>query len=254
MNGTLSTPRVGVGSCSSGNVTALQSSGGATVTGGLVQLPQAISMPTPAAPSPMPPTTNLNINSSASCGSLGLSSPATCSGSSGNLTIDPHGSTVLLGDVTISGGANLTLVGGTPSSFNINSVTITGNSHIGVQSGTGSVVMNIAGKNSSGGWMSNPFDTSGCSFTNSSMDPSQLQILYAGTQNIRITGGSDQAMVVYAPNAPIELSGNAGFYGSMIGATIRNSGGAGIHYDRNLSQVFWAVGNSMLSAFSWNKY
>ncbi len=254
VNGTLSTPRVGVGSCSSGNVTALQSSGGATVTGGLVQLPQAISMPTPAAPSPMPPTTNLNINSSASCASLGLSSPATCSGASGNLTIDPHGSTVLLGDVTISGGANLTLVGGTPSTFNINSVTISGNSHIGIEPGSGSVVMNIAGKDNSGGWMSNPFDTSGTSFTNSSMDPSQLQILYAGPEQIRITGGSDQAMVMYAPNAPVELSGSAAFYGSMIGATIRNTGGAAIHYDRNLSQVFWAVGNSMLSAFSWNKY
>ena len=74
----------------------------------------------------------------------GLSSPATCTGSSGNLSINPNGSTVLLGNVTISGGANLTLVGGTPSTFNINSLTITGNSNIGITSG--SVVMNIAGK------------------------------------------------------------------------------------------------------------
>ena len=252
VNGTLSTPRVGVGNCSSGNVTAQTSSGGATVTGGIVQLPQAITMPAPAAPSPMPPTSNLTINSSANCASLGLSSPATCTGSSGDLTIHPNGSTVLLGDVTISGGANLTLAGGTPSTFNINSLSITGNSHIGITSG--SVVINVAGKNSSGGWMSNPFDTSGTSFSNSSMDPSQLQILYAGTEQIRITGGSDQAMVVYAPNAPVQLSGNSGYYGSIIGSTITNTGGAGIHYDRHLSQIFFAVGNSMLSAFSWNKF
>jgi hypothetical protein len=252
VNGTLSTPRVGVGNCSNGNVTAETASGGATVTGGIVQLPQAITMPTPDAPSPMPPTTNLTINSSANCASLGLSPPATCSGSSGDLTINANGSTLLFGDITISGGANVTLVGGTPAIFNINSLTVSGTSHIGIT--TGAVVMNVAGKNNSGGWMSNPFDTSGTSFTNSSMDPSKLQILYAGTETIRVSGGNDQAMVVYAPNAPIQLSGNSAFYGSLIGSTIADTGGAPIHYDRNLSQIFFAAGNSMLSAFSWNKY
>ena len=123
----------------------------------------------------MPPTSNLTINSSANCASLGLSSPATCTGSSGDLDDNPNGSTVLLGNVTISGGAESDPGRRTPSTFNINSLTISGNSHIGVS--TGSVVVNVAGKNSSGGWMSNPFDTSGSSFTNSSMDPSQLQIL-----------------------------------------------------------------------------
>ncbi len=58
INGSLSTPRVGVGSCSSGNVSALTSSGGATVTSGVVQLPQQVTLPTPALPSPLPPTTS----------------------------------------------------------------------------------------------------------------------------------------------------------------------------------------------------
>src|SRR6185312_15828310 len=40
IHGTLSTPRVGVGNCSSGNVSALTSSGGASVSGGVLQLPQ----------------------------------------------------------------------------------------------------------------------------------------------------------------------------------------------------------------------
>jgi hypothetical protein len=50
--GTLSTPRVGVGSCSSGNVSAETTSGGATITGGLVQLPAAASVPTPTVLTP----------------------------------------------------------------------------------------------------------------------------------------------------------------------------------------------------------
>ena len=37
INGTLSTPRTGVGNCSSGGVSAQTTNGGATVTGGLVQ-------------------------------------------------------------------------------------------------------------------------------------------------------------------------------------------------------------------------
>jgi hypothetical protein len=69
-----------------------------------------------------------------------------------------------------------------------------------------------------------------------------------------VTGGSTQAMLVYAPNADVILSGNADFYGSLIGRTVTNTGGAAIHHDRRLSQLFFTVGNSMLSAFTWNKY
>ena len=59
INGTLSTPRTGVGSCTANNVTALTVSGQATVSEGLVELPQVVSYDTPPAPSPLPPTTSV---------------------------------------------------------------------------------------------------------------------------------------------------------------------------------------------------
>ena len=61
--GTLSSPRVGVGACSAGNVNALSSSGGATVNGhnppqpgDILQLPQAVVLPPPTVPAGVPTT------------------------------------------------------------------------------------------------------------------------------------------------------------------------------------------------------
>ena len=43
-------------------------------------------------------------------------------------------------------------------------------------------------------------------------------------------------------------------YGSLIGATVIDTGNANLHYDRHLSTQFFTVGNAMMSAFSWKKY
>src|SRR6185295_9260457 len=67
VNGTLSTPLTGVGNCTSGAVDALSQNGGATVTGGLIQLPQALTYPAPDPPNPMPPTGNVNIGKTTTC-------------------------------------------------------------------------------------------------------------------------------------------------------------------------------------------
>ena len=63
INGTLSTPRTGVGACTSGSVSALTQNSGATITGSLVQLPVTVRFPTPPLPSPMPATGFVNFNS-----------------------------------------------------------------------------------------------------------------------------------------------------------------------------------------------
>jgi len=55
INGSLSTPRTGTGTCSSGNVTAWTDSSG-TVTGGLVDLPQQVNYRTPTQQGATPPT------------------------------------------------------------------------------------------------------------------------------------------------------------------------------------------------------
>ena len=65
--GSLSTPRSGVGACSENNVTALTQTSGATVTGGITQLSQPVSFPTPPAPSPLPPETNQGFTKNGGC-------------------------------------------------------------------------------------------------------------------------------------------------------------------------------------------
>ena len=246
IDGSLSTPRVGVGNCSAGNVDAMSSSGHASITGGVVQLPQTQAYPPPTAPNPAPPTSNLTINSSSSCASLGLSAPATCSGAGGTLTINPNGSTVSLGNITVSGGGNLTLAGGT---YNINSIAFTGNSTMAISPGTGAVIMNVAGSG-----QATPIDFTGGSFSNSSFNPAEFQIQYAGTGNIVLTGNSTAAAMVYAPNASGTLTGNDSFYGSIITSTLSVTGNASIYYDRHLSTTFFTVGNTMVSSFSWKRF
>ena len=72
--GRLSTPRTGVGACGGGNggtVSALTVAGGATVDGGLVELPQSVPYPTPPLPNPMPATGNMNFNGGCPGGLVG---------------------------------------------------------------------------------------------------------------------------------------------------------------------------------------
>ena len=71
---------------------------------------------------------------------------------------------------------------------------------------------------------------------------------------MKLTGGSHTVGMVYAPNAAIQTNGNADFYGSVVGATVNDTGGMKIHYDRHLSSEFFVVGNAMMSSFSWKKY
>ena len=220
INGTLSTPRVGVGNCSDGNVDALSSSGGATVAGGIQQLPQAVTLPTPPAPSPMPPTGNVTINA--------------------NTTYAPGS----YADIRVTAGAILHLTAGT---YNINSITLTGNAQLVIDSGP--VILNVAGQG-----QTTPIDFTGGSVSNDSFDPAKFQIEYAGTGHIELNGGSKNAEMIYAPNAAVTFNGGGSFYGSVVAATVKDTGGAQIHYDRHLTQEFFAVGNPMMTAFSWKKY
>lgn len=283
INGTLSTPRIGVGSCSSGNVNAETTSGGATVTGGLVQLPQAVSIAPPAVTNPGPPTSNLSVTSTTTCAALGLSSPASCSGTNAGtgtgLTVTPNGATINWGNLSISGGGKLVINDGT---YNLNSVSVSGGGSITTDAApdttinmtvvrtfslSGGATFNIPATGSTVALnmvdtasVTTPVDFSGGSVSNGSMDASKFQIKYGGTGSIKLSGGTKQAAVVYAPNAAISFSGGSALYGAVIGKTIIDSGGAHIFYDRNLqsSGLFttttWQAGNSMLSSFSWKKY
>jgi len=229
--GTLSSPRVGIGGCSAGNVDALSSSGSATINGhsppqdgDVLQLPQAIVMPTPAVPSGVPTDTfdgkNQTLLNGASKGNVGC-----------------HTGTLTLGSV-----------GGT-ATININSLTLTGNCTLEI---LGSVILNVVGAPG----LATPFDTTGGSILNQSatFDASTFQVQYAGTGAFKLTGNSKAVGMIYAPNAAITITGNNDFYGTIIGSTVETTGSSAIHFDRRLASSFFRVGNPMMSAFNWKKY
>lgn len=248
VNGTTSTPRSGVGDCTDNtNPTAWTDNGNATVTGGLISLPQPVPFPTPALPSPMPPLTSMNFDNS--CNDFNV---AQCTVVDHNVVLTPVGNTPLqLGNVSLNGGPNsqLHLNAGT---YNINSIQFNGNSKIVIDSGP--VIFNVAGKDSSGNDLTSPVDFEGQMASNSTYDPTMLQIRYAGTGLIKATGGSDNAALVYAPNASMNILGNADWYGALVAKTIDVSGGAGIHYDRRLQKSEMILGNFAMSSFTWKKY
>ena len=240
--GTLSTPRTGVGNCKSGAITALTTTGQAQVHEGLIQLPQSLQFPPPDPPNPMPPTTNMNL-SSTNCATLGIAAPA-CSGGSGNITFDAQGGTMLFGNITANAGATVRLRAGT---YNINSILLSGNATLVVE--TGPVYLNIACVG-----FSEPMDLTGGQISNPSFLPNNLHILYGGTGTLKIAGGSAAAAMIYAPRADVLVAGGSNFYGSIVGSTVKDTGGTHFHYDRNLKDDFFVAGNFMMSSFSWRKY
>ncbi len=122
INGSLSTPRAGTGACSANNVTAWTASNG-TVTGGLVELPQTVVYPTPAAPSPTPPTTNVTLNNGNCTGVVpnctGTNKNYTLTGGAVNASGVCTGTPTTFGNITLNGGAALHLGAGC---YNINSL------------------------------------------------------------------------------------------------------------------------------------
>jgi hypothetical protein len=238
IHGKLSSPRVGVGNCSSGNVDALSSSGGATVNGhnpplpgDLIQLPQAVTLTPPAAPNPLPPTTAFDGD---------------------NLTLPSVANPGPFGDVTVNNNKTLTLGAlGMTTYITMNTFTMSGNADLVI---LGTVILNVADQ----GGVTTPItftgNVSSGNVGSEKFNPSKFQIQYAGTGEIKLTGNSAVTAMIYAPNAAAKFTGGADFYGSIVARTLSDTGGASIHYDRSLSSQFFSVGNPMMSAFNWKKY
>ncbi len=255
INGTFSSPDTGVGACGGGGgVTAL--SGAGAVTGcstattcipapGLVKLPQTVTMVTPQIPTTVPPpSTNLG-NSNA---------PITLTPCSG-ICPDNGSGNGNYGDIIISGGTSNVVtfvpavVGGVcqPGTYYVNSISLAGNASmaVGPCPGTGPgtanpavyqpVIINVSGYN-----QATPLDIGGNGFANPTFNSTLLQIQYAGTGAINLHGNGSSTAVLYAPNAGITFTGNAQWYGSVIGNTITAIGGASVslHYDRALPFFF----------------
>ena len=241
IDGNLSTPRSGVGSCSAGNVTSVTTSGGATVTGGEVHLPQAVNYPLPTMPTPAPPTGTLDPTQGCKSGSTGgCHAGITPNSSSKSLNAAPGS----YPDLKLSGGTTLYLTAGT---YNLNSIAMSGGATLVISSGP--VTLNVTGAG-----QTTPIDFSGGSVSNATLDPSQMIINYAGSGNVSLSGGAGSAALLYAPNASLSFSGGGDFYGAVISALLTDTGGAAIHYDRALQNKFLTTGNWMLDSFTWKKF
>lgn len=227
--------------CSDGVVDALTLHGTATVTEGMVQLPQPVTLALPLAPNPVPPTTSDSFTKTSGCGAT-----PSCSSSGADITLTggSQAAPLTLGNVNVTVKGVLHLTAGY---YNFNSINVGALSSIVIDSGP--VVLNIAGEGES-----TPIDFSGGSVTNGSFDPAKFQVLYAGTGKIKLVGGASTAAVIYAPAAEATFpASNATFYGSIVAATV-SANGAQIHYDRHLSNTFWTAGGHMMSTFTWKKY
>lgn len=251
--GTLSTPRLGVGGCSSGNVTGMTVTGNAAVAGGMVELSQAVEFPTPPDPNPMPPTTGTVEFKTGGCPSE-ASAAGSCTTVSGGFRLSPSAgsSTVVLGNVQVSSNKDLHLTAGT---YILNSLELTGNGRIVIDDGP--VVIHIAGKNSDGTDMATPIDMhGGGDLATPSHDASQLQVIYGGGGTLKMRGGSDAAMVLYAPNASADLRGNSNYYGAMLARTLTLNGTGALHYDRALADddTLMMPGQYTTTGFTWRAY
>ena len=241
INGSLSTPRTGVGNCADGAVTATTSS--ASISAGITSLAQPITFPTPPAPSPLPPTTDDSVQKNSGC----PAGAAHCTANPGvGMTITPPTSStvVTLGNVKVSGGATLHLGAGI---YVVNSLELSGGSTIVVDSGP--VIFKVAGVG-----QTTPLDLAGGAVSNPSYNPTNLQFIYGGTGTLKLTGNSATAALVMAPNAAAELNGTGDFYGALISKTVSGGGNAAIHYDRNLQKYAMTQGNPVLHQFTWASY
>jgi len=241
INGSLSTPRTGVGTCASSGVTATSST--AHITGGLTPLSQAVTYSSPPAPNPLPPTTDSDIQKNAGCPAGVLY--CTANPGEGVTIVPPTASSIVtLGNVKATGGAIMHLSAGI---YVVNSINLGGGSTIVIDSGP--VIFKVAGVGETV-----PIDLSGGGVTNTSMDPSKMQIYYGGTGTMKLTGSAALSATVVAPNAAAELNGTGDLYGAIITATVTGGGNAAIHYDRNLLKLSLTQGNPVLQQFSWNSY
>jgi Tfp pilus assembly protein PilX len=270
INGSLSTPRSGVGACSSGSVTAYTGPV-PSVTEGFIQLPQAKIYPTPVIPAAGADDWDIsNSMSEVDCNTKVGPSFWQChlDTSTNVVTITPmitHPDAPLaLANVTLGsnmklviGGNGVVGVGSTgplaPATvkLNFNTFIVAGNTTLTMGTGIPLVELNLTGSGLATGDVVMDFQGN---FSTTSWDPSKFQILYAGTNLIKMRGNNDLAATIYAPNANVDLASSYDVWGSILAKKYTNSGGAKVHYDTSLGGKYKTLGNRVMTSFSWKKY
>jgi hypothetical protein len=124
-----------------------------------------------------------------------------------------------------SSGTVMTLSAGT---YVMDSLTMTGNSILNV--GSGPIIVYIACNSTSSG-----LDLGGGNVSNSTQKSTNLVfMLSSNCTSAKITGGTSASYAVYAPGTDITISGGGTIYGAVVGATVKDTGGSAIYYDKAL--------------------
>jgi Tfp pilus assembly protein PilX len=138
----------------------------------------------------------------------------------------------------LSGTAHVTMTFA-PATYCFRSITLTGGADITV---SGAVKISVTADT----------DFSGGSITNTTGDPSNLQItssLSSDSQGIKVAGGSQAAMTIYAPQARVKVTGGGSFFGAVVGVRVLVDGGTDFHYDKKLKNP----NGSPLQLISWRQ-
>jgi hypothetical protein len=66
--------------------------------------------------------------------------------------------------------------------------------------------------------------------------PKNIQIYYGGKENLSISGNSMVSGTIYAPNANLEMKGQAIIHGAVLSDTFRMGNDSTIYYDNSLTK------------------
>ncbi len=187
--------KIGAGCSTSSGV----SPGASTING--TSSPQSTNVDLPSVTIPTVGTPQGNVNS----------------GSHKTVNLTPNET---YGSVSIGAHSHLILSAGT---YVMDSITLNGNADLQVASAPVLV------------YITTSMDLTGGTVSNPSLKATDLVFMVGpAATDIKVTGGTQSAFAVYAPDTPVKVAGNADFYGAIVGETVDATGGAEIHYDRAL--------------------
>lgn len=135
----------------------------------------------------------------------------------------------LTGVLTVTSGAILNLTG---NNYYFSRVILSGNSQLHVNPTNGQRIEVV---------VNDSLDLRGGSVINQTMVPPKLGFASCGSpvpaRTWLISGGSQAAYSVYAPNHPVVLTGSSDLFGAVVGSRFTATGGAKFHYDEALARL-----------------
>lgn len=127
----------------------------------------------------------------------------------------------ITGELRGTGGDAIVLADGT---YCFSSVTLGGGSTLTVN---GPVTINVTADS----------DFTGGGVTNTTTIAENFKILSSlasSSQGIRVSGGGQAYMVIYAPDGRLKVVGGGDIFGSVVGKIVESAGGVRFHYDKRL--------------------